>query len=318
MSEHDIKFEPLPHGFYPPKYDPENDKLFKPDETVFVLGERRSGKTTVVTELTLRRRRLFPKVFVFTRTKHNNYWQQYVPERKIFARLDEEALEAIIHANTERYTEWKLIKHRTGKTKGNPLILLIFEDLVTQNELRQSPSIKTACLNGRHHGLATYTLAQDYCGMTPAERDNMDRWIIFRSDSDRVLSMIRQSFGPQVLDCAKRVWNDGRMIIIHKDKRVPLTDRIFWYESDMDYIKSATHRHLHLGNERWWSGESAEHQKSEFPCVDLPSVATLEGKFNEPVSWEEENESGVGVVEPADDEQKQQDEPVVEVAKPDF
>jgi len=279
----------IPENWFPPKYDPDNDPHFDIDETVLVLGERRSGKTTWQTEMLLRRRRLYPCVFVFTQTRANNYWQQYVPAKKIADNLDDEVLRKIIDDNTERFTEWKLIKHNTGKYKGNPIVKIVFEDMISEDALRKSKVLQRVCYNGRHHALSVDILSQDYVGMKRGERDNMDRWVIFRPDSGAVLNWLRESLGPRVMEIAKQVWAKGAMFILNRKKRIPLMERMYWYESDMCYITAATHKNLCLGNAAWWAGVDVRKQKQKYPCVEYPALATLESKFNEPIEKDSEN-----------------------------
>lgn len=289
--------EEIPENFFPPKYDPENDPHFDIDETTMFLGLRRAGKTTMCTEWNLKRRRYWPYVYVFTKTRENNYWQQFVPARKIAGKLDDDVLRQIIIDNTERYSEWKLIKHKTGKYKGNPIVKLIFEDLITEDILKKSKPLQTICYNGRHAGISADIMAQDYCGMKRGERDNMDRWVVFKPDSAATLKMFRESLGDRILDVARRVWDKGYAFIYNKKTRVPLMERMSWYECDMCYVESSIHKNLHLGNTEWWAGVDVKKQKDKFPCVELPSLATLEGKFNEKIAKDDDTLKSTNVDE---------------------
>jgi len=281
-----VAFE-FPVGWYPPQYDVENDPHFDVDETTFYLGERRSGKSTTCAIWNLIRRRLYPVVLVFSKTAHNHYWHQFVPDEKIAHDCDEEVASEIIETNGRRYTEWKRIKERTGKYTGNPIVKIIYEDCITENQLRVSPSVKTIALNGRHFGISCDILSQDYIGLDPGERDNMDRWVIWRPDSGRTRNMIRESFGDEVLAIAERVWANSAALVINKKKRIPIQERITWYSPDVPYLKSAIHKNLCLGNARYWAGKTVEKQKKEFPYVDLPSLDTLRSKFNDPIKDQE-------------------------------
>lgn len=288
----DKKYETLPPGFYPPKYDPDpiTNKLFKPDQTVLVLGRRRTGKTTWATEMLLRRRRVYGRIFVFTKTKRNNYWQQYVPVNKIAQGLDDDTLTDILDLNSRLYEQWKLYKQRTGHVRGNPLTLCVFEDLVAERVLRSSKPLQRVTMNGRHDGTPCYVLAQDFCGLDPGERDNIDEWVLFRPDSRRVLSMVRETFGDDILRVAQRVWKDGRMFIINTAPRIPLEKRVFWYETDVEYVKDMTHRNVALCNRRWWGERDVKSQKKRYPYVELPSTATLIGQFNNDIRDDDDAE----------------------------
>lgn len=281
----DLEF---PDGWFPPRYVPLEDKHFDVDETTMFLGERRAGKTTACTELNLLRRQLYPCVFVFTKTRINNYWQQYVPAKKIAGELDDEVLADMVKKNAQRLANWKRIKHETGKYKGNPLIKVIFEDMVSENTLRASKPLETLCFNGRHYGFSIDILTQDYIGVKRGERSNMDRWFVSRPDDDATRDWMRRSLGNRLFDVAQRVWSKGFMFMLNRKKRIPLKERVCWYESDVCYIDAATHKNLCLGNKAWWNGVDVKAQKSKYPCVDYPAEATLKGKFNEKISKEDQ------------------------------
>lgn len=314
---------------YPKKYDPDpvTNKLFKPDATVVVQGRRRTGKSTFVTEMLLRRRRLYPKIFMFTGTKRNNYWQQYLPVHKIAEGLDDDLLGELIELNSARYEQWKIEWERTGKVRGNPLTLFVFEDLVAEKILRQAPHLETATMNGRHHGVPCYIMAQVIVGLTPNQRDNIDEWVFFRPDDQRTPNMIRETFGDDVLEVAKRVWKDGRAFIINTAPRLPIEERMFWYESDRDYIKQMTHRNVVLCNKQWWGEHDIKEQKKRYPYKELPSTATLIGEFNNSVVnkdgdvEDEDTMPNVGVEHDKKDDEKEESAKKIEVhvvEKPNF
>lgn len=304
---------------YPKKYDPDpvTNKLFKADATVVVQGRRRTGKSTWVTEMCLRRRRVYPKICMFTKTKRNNYWQQYLPVHKIADGLDDEVLGELIEINSLRYEQWKINIEQTGKISGNPLLLLVFEDLVAEKILRQAKNLETATMNGRHHGVPCIIMSQVIVGLTPNERDNIDEWVFFRPDDKRTPNMIRETFGDDVLELAKRVWKDGHAFIINTAPRVPLEERLFWYDTDLEYIKKMTHRNVVLCNKKWWGPHDPKTQKKRYPYVELCSTSTLMGEFNNDTvnkDGDVEDEDTMPAIG-EDGEEKKDDKDVVDSAK---
>ena len=276
----------FPANYFPPPYDPEKDKHFNVDDTNFWLGKRRAGKTTGCAEWCIRRRRFYPLVFCFSKTARNNFWHQYLPDTKIAHDVDEDVCEELLKANYRRLEAWKKLKSKTGRYIGNPIVKVIFEDCITENQLRNSNSMKTICLNGRHHGISCDVLAQDFIGLTPGERENFDRWIIFRPDDDRTRAMIRASFGDEIMAIAERVWAKNLALVVNKKTRVPPLERLNTWEADMDFLEKATHKNLVLGNRDMWKDIKIEQQKKDHPCVDLPSLATLAARFNEKIKDE--------------------------------
>lgn len=273
----------FPPNYFPPQYDPENDPHFDIDDMNFFLGERRSGKTTESLKWNIVRRRLYPVVYCFTKTKHNNFWHQVLPDDKIAGDLDEEELEAtlrqILDDQKIRYTKWKEVASE-GRVRGNPIIKIIFDDYITASSLKKSKALQEICFNGRHYGISADILAQDYVGMTRGQRDNMDRFIVFRPDSAATRNMIRESFGHEIMMICERVWRAGKAIVINKKKRISALERISWTEGDPEFNRKAIHRNLTLGNAALWGEYDVVTQKKEFPCVSLPSLSTLQGQFN--------------------------------------
>lgn len=276
-------------GYFPPKFDPEDDEHYDTDETRFFIGERRAGKTTLCTELNLRRRRDHPVVIVVTKTPHNGYWQQLVPASKIIDARDGftddvvAQLESLVALQAKRFEAFKRIKVESGRYVGNPVMKIIFEDCIAGNDLRKLKVLHTITLNGRHYGISCDVLSQDFCGLTPAERSSQDRWFVFSPDEQTTKEAMRHSLGPEAYAMAQRVWAKGYVLCVNKKKRVPLDKKFSWYQADVDYVKESLHKHLKLGNERLWGDIDVEEQKKKYPCVDLPALATLRGKFNEPI-----------------------------------
>ena len=306
-----------PPNYFPPPYDPLKDKHFNIDDRNFWLGESRSGKTTACTQWLLLLRRLYPIVFCFSKTARNNYWHQYLPDTKIAHDVDEDVCEELLRDNYKRFEKWKILKVKTGKYVGNPIVKVIFEDCITENQLRNSVAVKTIALNGRHFGISCDVLAQDFIGMTPGERDNFDRWILFRPDGARSRNMIRESFGDEIMNIAERVWADNKALVINKKKRVPLMERLYTWDSDIDLIKAMTHKNLTLGNAKSWSGIRIEKQKKEHPYVELPSLPTLAGKFNVEIKDTEEPLDGVNMAEKGNDVGEDPEEKGKAVTEPD-
>lgn len=312
----------FPPDYYPPEYEPLNDPHFDIDDTQLFLGERRSGKTTLALRWSLMRRRLYPLVYCFSKTAINNFWHQVIPDTKIAPGLDDEQLEVIVRGildtNSKRYAEWKREREQGGKTVGNPICKLIFEDYISAGTLRRLKALQEICFNGRHHGIATDILAQDYVGMTGGERDNMDRFILFRPDSARTRNMIRESFGKEFLAIAERVWRDGRALVVCKKKRVPALERLRWTDTDPAYNKACIHKNLVLGNTRLWGDVDVKEQKRSRPYVELPSLSTLEGQFNAAIGvdsstadGESEANAGANLPEKVKEAEAQNEEPTI-------
>lgn len=303
------EYRKYPEGYYPPQItlDPEHDKTFNEDESDYILAERGAGKSTLAMEMSLLQRKMYPVVFVFTKTGNNNYWQQVVPHAKIcdIERLSPDEIDVIfrgiIDMLVERGNKWRLRKAKDGRFEGNPYVLMIFEDAIGEGLLRKIKSVSELALNGRHKFASIRILSQDLIGLTPGERDNMDRWFIAEPSSPRILNAMRESWGNEIVEIARRVWKTPRRwLVIYNRKGAALEDRIGWYDCNPDGVKEMIHRNLCLGNSALWkaSGMTVKEQKEKFPYIEKPSNATLAGQFNVVVKGPDEDEEGDGETDP--------------------
>lgn len=283
----------VPTDYDPPMWTPAEDEDMDPDETVFVVGQRRTGKTTLVVEVLLRLRRQYSSVFIFTNTKHNNFLQQIAPDSRIIEGVDEEMLQEILSIQADRMSKWKRTKRDSGKCEGNPYLLIMFEDCVNENMLRKSKVLETIMLNGRHFGICCWVLSQTFTGLTKTMRINMDRFIVFKPTDIQTREFIRVCFGAYVVLLIDRVTSEPHQALVINNKASVTKDRLFRkYKADKDWLDGALHKNLHLGNKKWWGDIDIKAQKEEFPYITkMPARATLEAQFERVLGGKDSEET---------------------------
>ena len=165
----------FPPDYEPPEHDFGNDRHWSPDETVLYLAARGSGKSTNCMAYLLYYRYAYANAFVFSNTTSNNFWQQFVPEPKVAEGLDEMMLRDLLELSAENLQKWRRLYKHYSRCIGSPYNVVILEDLIDSQVLRKSEALRSLFFNGRHSGLAAHILSQDYAGLTPGQRDNVDR-----------------------------------------------------------------------------------------------------------------------------------------------
>jgi hypothetical protein len=316
QNDHKVKskVQRLSDKFYfdktydPPVWDPVNDDDFEPDETIMFYGQRRDGKSTLARWLALKMRRYYPLVYVFSGTAFNNFWQQVLPDHKVILvqfedpdvlkRTLNEPCDKLLDLNEKRVTLWKQAK-ANGEATGNPLALTIGEDIVTNETIRKCPAATRIMLNGRHHGIPSWILSQVWVGLTPNQRKNLDRVILFKATDANVEDWVMTTYGAHVVDMYRRVTDEPFTAFVIVNKSRVNGPRFFKVKADVDWVQNMISRNVVLGNKRCWANCDVVEQKARLPEVKLDG-RKLRSHFNEVVGVkdEESDDDEIQLVEP--------------------
>lgn len=183
------------------KYDPQADRfpdtptvtprpfdpsIIKDDATCIFFGKRRTGKSFMTRHLLYAKRDRFPFGVVFTKTKFNGFWQQYVPERFVHVGYKPQVLEKILNRQrpiAEKIKQGVLKEVVKPRNKGeiNPYFFVIFDDVISDGEvLRRDPLLQTLFTEGRHLKIPVFFCSQYAKGVGPVVRANCDYAFIFQ------------------------------------------------------------------------------------------------------------------------------------------
>ena len=281
--QNSARFDFVTETYDPPVWDPKRDPYHYLDETKMVLGQRRSGKSELCQNVMLQMRKYYPRVYCFSATANNGFWQQIIPADMVISGLDEDVFLELIRINKERYKEHSQ-NIEEGELCGNPLIGVIMEDLLADKVMRESMSVRTTTLNGRHASLSMWVLTQGVTVLNPDERKSMDRYIIFRANDIETREFVRKTFGKAVLQLLDRVTAEPfQALVINNQTGAPKEAIFHKYKADIKLTKKLIRRNTVLGNDAAWEDVDIEEQKMDWPITHLAPRARLRKGFNLPV-----------------------------------
>jgi hypothetical protein len=137
------------------------------NKTVALLAKRNSGKSVLLKHLVESEKHKFSKIFVICPTeKINRFYSDIVCEECIFDSYDEKWVDKLISKMTE------INSNKSNKERKN--ILLILDDVVSDHNFHQSPTLKKLFIRGRHINIAIIITFQYLNLIPPVARNNMD------------------------------------------------------------------------------------------------------------------------------------------------
>jgi len=146
-----------------------------------ITSKTNSGKSVLLRNLCYDLRDRYSEVFVFSLTAHlQPDLFNFVPEDNIINRWDEALLNDIFKAQ-EKITLTELNKG-TDKDKI-PRILIIYDDLISEPEVKKSKVLKKLFVLGRHAAVSQIFLTQSFTAVDPVLRKNSALAIAFYLDN---------------------------------------------------------------------------------------------------------------------------------------
>lgn len=221
---------------YKPEYTPAGKYKYCPPETFEVeewdpndlptdkcismlwIGKRRTGKSYGERWYMSMRNDNDPddikEVYVFTGSKENGWYQQFLPDQYIYPGWFPEICKAIENRGGD-------IRKRSNRQVGDPPngeqagIVLLMDDLLSTKGVRNSSEIEELYTKGRHFDCEVHFLTQKFNGLPPKIRCNTDIVIIFTvfDDVDKQL-MIDEFFSRMNRQTASELidmYTDGEM-----------------------------------------------------------------------------------------------------------
>lgn len=171
------------------KFDPSKVSL---DSFVLVIGKRRYGKSVWAEWLLYH---LWPYFYsggyVFTKTKHNYFWQAHFPENRIYEGFDANIVTQIIEEQKRKFRAWC-----DGEQNPDdiPFIVMLFDDVISEKTLRYEELLNELCFNGRHFLIFTIACSQDCKGLPPAIRQNADLIAVTYQTQERSICSVEKDF----------------------------------------------------------------------------------------------------------------------------
>lgn len=182
------------------------------DNTVVIVGKRRSGKSFLARWIMYHLKHRFPAGVVITGTKLNGFWQQYVPANFIH---QVENLNEVIDRVCVRQEFF--IKNADVLGLSHKFFVILDDVLEDENLIRYSRGLRKLFCNGRHFKLFLMVILQDPLGIPPKLRENTDVAIIFRQFTESRMEACRSVY----LDFIQGKENQKQFLIKHTAKKNP-------------------------------------------------------------------------------------------------
>src|ERR1041385_3119360 len=182
------------------------------DNTIVIVGKRRSGKSFLARWIMYHLRRRFPAGIVVTSTSLNGVWGQYVPTNFIH---NVDNLDDVIDRVCARQTFF--IKNADVLGLDWRFFVILDDVLKNPNQIRYSKELQNLFCNGRHYRLFLMVILQDPYGIPPMLRENTDVAIIFRQFTESRVEACRGVY----LDFIKGKDNQEAFLIRHTGKKNP-------------------------------------------------------------------------------------------------
>lgn len=276
------------------EFDP--DLLLPDDFFILMYGIRRSGKSVMLKYMLseLDNKLQDHEVYLFSGTAEVNPEQyDYVPPKARFPNIAELEVELSQIVGKQKQ---KIKEFHEGRGDEPSSILIIFDDCVSENSMRHSPSLNALAISGRHMKISVVILSQAVTGsasVPPVVRIQCDCIIVVaqpRSETERKLISeqyltAEQSFagkqkGLSVLAAATSVQYRALVILTTDSSARRYTEYLYTYGPVDENVE------VQLGTqEQWAESEGNPAAKEKKPVkkkakTEQKNNSTLPNPFN--------------------------------------
>lgn len=236
-----------------------NPLLHSPEYAAWIAyGKRRTGKTFVMRDYFYWKRHEFDQVYVFTETKVNGFWEQYVPRKAIYDGWDEAKAHQILETNT-----WAMQNPKEARQKGfTDRTAVILDDVISNKKLRSAGDdgvYAALYVQGRHTHMTVGTATQKATAIPPKVRDNIDLVFILRQESETEVDRIHKEHMSRLNKTTAREMINYYTQTFEKDTPrewrytfVIDTDPTKSYNERFYYYIPVDHGPFRLGSKNFW------------------------------------------------------------------
>ena len=241
------------------KFDPST----MPDNATCVfLGRRRTGKSTLVTDILYYKRHLPAGVVMSATEDGNGHYRQFVPDLFIYNDFSREAAEKL-------YERQRRLK---AAGKYAPVFFLMDDCMYDKTRMKE-PIIREIFMNGRHYNIFFLFTAQYAMDVPPAIRGNIDYVFVLRDNIRKNRENLYESFFGcfpnkdmffQVMDSCTE--NYECLVLDNTGRSNRIEDNVFWY-------KAPIRRNFRIGSDAMWQYHR-QHYKSAPTGTNSMAVAS--------------------------------------------
>ncbi len=170
----------------------EDLKEFKSFNCV-ITSKTNSGKSVLLNDLCYQIKDWYQHVFVFSLTAYlQKDMFNYIKKENIHLGFNEEKLNEIWNSQEELKKKLNMTKIDPDKI---PRVLILYDDLISDPKVRNSPILKRMFVAGRHANISQIFLTQSFTAIPPVLRKNVAIAIAFYLDN----YMDREAFAKSYL-----------------------------------------------------------------------------------------------------------------------
>ncbi len=195
--------------------------------TILVVGRRRTGKTTLVTDLMYHKRHI-PMCMVMSGSEMGNgHYSHYVPDTMVYTSYDPAALERLIGLQKRK---------KADGTSCN--VLLLCDDLAFDTRVRRDQNVSELMANGRHLDICFVNIVQFLTALHPSHRQNIDKVFCFREASRNAREALYKNFFGMFPSFAEfcEVFEQttqgyDAMVVDNTNTSSRISDCVYWYRA---------------------------------------------------------------------------------------
>lgn len=247
-------------------------KFITLDSTVSIFGKRNTGKSFYARYLLDILKDYFPWGWCMTNTPQNGWWQQMIPEKRIYKGWRPDLIKKIM----------ELQRKRIRQTDINPFVFVILDDIVSDQALRYDPTLRELYYEGRHFGIFILICAQYVYGLPPGNRANTDFCITFNQHQHRQIKQLHEDYMTEyknwqfVRRDMQRILGEHECLIINqRDPDLRGVERYHW-------DKATEPKPFYLGTKQYWEGSDWQQQLKDWkPILDrtLEKMKKMKGEM---------------------------------------
>lgn len=160
-----------------------------------IFAKRRMGKTHLAKYLLYQTRKWFKEIHLFSKTAYLQPGEyDFVPKSNIYNGFVPEKITEI-WTRQEAYILSELTKGR--KKEDLDIIMILFDDVITDGNIRHCPAFNDLFVCGRHTRIATIVLSQEFGGregLPKCARANLDLMISFFPNGEYDRDLLVQQY----------------------------------------------------------------------------------------------------------------------------
>lgn len=244
------------------------------DCTVSIFGKRNTGKSFYARYLLYILKDYFPWGWCLTNTPQNGWWQQMIPEKRIYKGWRPDLIKKIMEIQRDR------IRNR----EINPFVFVILDDIVSDNALRYDPTLRELYYEGRHFGIFILICAQYVYGLPPGNRANTDFMVTFNQHQQRQIKQLHEDYMTEYhnwqdvrKDLQKILGEHECLIVNQRDPNLRGAERYFKDLADEPPP-------FYMGTKQYWEGSDWEEQCKKWAPITDRTLEAMKKKKAE-MEW---------------------------------